>query len=82
MPYSKEQFEQYEIEGYVGAGEEYGAKVRARSKVHTNTCFAVERTTLLILEWNMIVYWFEHAFRAKLGETIEKLKKIPAFSFL
>ena len=42
----------------------------------------MEKSTLLIIEFNLIVYWFEHSFRAKLGETIDKLKKIPAFSFL
>jgi hypothetical protein len=70
MPYTKEQFEDYEIESWLGLGEEYGAKARCKSKIHPNTCFAVEKSTLLIIEFNLIIYWFEHAFRAKLGATI------------
>ena len=70
------------MESYVNSGEEYGAKVRCKSKLHANTCFAVERSTLLIIEFNSIIYWFEHSFRAKLGKTIEKLKKMQAFCFL
>lgn len=52
------------------------------SKTYEYSCVAVENSTIIIIDFNLLFYWLEVSFRMKISELSNKLKKIPLFSFL
>ena len=67
------------IERKVDPNTAFGARERLSGPNCRNRVFALESSTLLIVEMSFLFYWLEAAFKHKLTRNVERIKKIAAF---